>query len=82
MLEFLFLLVVILLSCLFAFVPKGSWADLPSVPITPTPSRHKGDPIIIRGSDIPHGIQIMTKPEFERFKKKLIKQYRERDKGF
>ena len=77
MIEFLILFAVVLLSCLFAFTPKGSWSDLPSRPITPTPAWRKGDPIIIRGSDIPQGIQIMTKPEFERFKKKLIKEYRE-----
>ena len=76
MIEFLIILAVAVVSCLIAFTPKGSWAETPSRPITPTPAWRKGDPIIM-GSDIPQGIQIMTKPEFERFKKKLIKQYRE-----
>ena len=78
MIEFLIILAAVLVSCLVAFTPKGSWAETPSRPITPTPSRLKGDPII-RSSYIPQGIQIMTKAEFERFKKKGIsfKEYRE-----
>ena len=64
MIEFLILFATVFLFCLFLSIQK-SWKD--SVPPIP----------IIMGSDIPQGIQIMTKPEFERFKKKLIKQYRE-----
>ena len=75
MLEFLFLFVVVLLSCLFAFVPKGSWDDTPSKQIIPTPSWRKGKPIIMRGWDIPEEGFLVIKESF-------IKQYRERDKGF
>ena len=76
MIEFLILFAVALFSFLMVYTPTKRLWDTPSRPITPTPAWRKGDPIIM-GSDIPQGIQIMTKPEFERFKKQLIKEYRE-----
>ena len=84
MIEFLILFAVALFSFLMVYTPTKRLWDTPSRPITPTPSWRKGDPIIVRGSEVPKSIlgdliipKGVAEYKFDQIKKRLIKRYRE-----